>query len=392
MPPRASTFLATCLPLALLCACAGTRAPSAGPADYVYIGTYTHGAADRGIQAWKFDPGAGSAAALGLAAAVVDPSFIEVLPGGRTLLAVNETSTFGGGKDSGSVSAFAIEPATARLTLLNQVASRGAGPAYVGVDRSGTLAMVANYGSGSVALFPIGADGRLGASTGFAQDTGSSVAPNQAGPHAHAIVAAPDNRFALVADLGADALVSYRLDAAAGTLDPGSSPVLRAAAGSGPRHLAFSPDGRFVHVLDEITSTVTTYSYAASTGVLARLQSVSTLPAGTSTPNTGAEIALHPNGRFLYASNRGHDSVAVFAIDAATGLPTLRENVPTQGRTPRSFALDPSGAWLFVANQDSNNVVVFKVDPATGHPAATGTILQVDAPACVKVVPVPGGG
>jgi len=368
---------ALALPAALLCATACGTAPAADGAEIVFVGTYTRGTASRGIQAWTLDPVTGDTTPLGLAGAASDPSFIDVLPDGRTLLAVDESGN--------AVSAFAIAPSTAKLTLRNRVDSRGAGPAWVSHDRTGKLALVANYGSGSVAVFPVGVDGRLGPSTGFAQDGGSAQGAH---PHAHAMVAAPDNRFALVADLGADKLIAYRLDAATGALDAAASPVRETAAGAGPRHLVFGPGGRLVHVVDEITSTVTTYGYAPATGELTRLQSVSTLPAGTATPNTGAETALHPNGRFLYVSNRGHDSIAIFELDAATGLPRLRETVPTRGRTPRSFAFDPAGRWLLVANQASNEVAVFRVDPETGHPAATGRVLKVDAPACVAFMPV----
>ena len=372
-----------CLAAALACAAAGAHASH----DLVYVGTYTSGTASQGIYVFDFDAATGKSAAPTLAAATADPSFLEIHPNGRSLYAVDETDRFDGLKNNGGVSAFAIDASTGALALLDQQPSRGGGPAYVGLDRHGTLAMVANYGGGNVALFPIAADGSLGASTGFAQDSGHGPNPDQDGPHAHTIVASPDDRFALVADLGADKVYSYKLDAAAGTLDPANSPVRRTASGAGPRHLAFGADGKHVYVLNEINSTVTTYAYAAATGELKSKQTVSTLPAGYSGANTGAEIALHPNGRFLYASNRGQDAIAVFAVDAATGKLTLRETVSTQGKTPRSFALDPTGAWLIAANQGSGTLVTFAVDATTGHLAASGKKVSVASPVCVKFLP-----
>ena len=381
MPSTSQLSKKICLAAALAGAALGAHAAAR---DFVYVGTYTSGTASQGIYVFDFNVATGKPASLRLAAATGDPSFLEVRADGKSLYAVDETNSFDGQHGTGGVSAFAIAPASGALTLLDQQPSRGGGPAFVGLDRSGTLAMVANYNSGSVALFPIGADGSLGASTGFAQDSGHGPDPDQDGPHAHMIVASPDDRFALVADLGADKLYSYKLDAAAGTLDGAGAPVRRTAPGAGPRHLAFGASGKFVYVVDELDSTVTTYSYAAATGALKALQTVSTLPAGYTGANTGAEIALHPNGKFLYTSNRGQNAIAVFAIDAASGLLTLRETVPTQGSNPRSFALDPTGAWLVAANQSSDSLVFFKVDGASGHLAATGKTLRVTAPVCVK--------
>ena len=372
---------------ALACAALGAQAASH---DFVYVGTYTSGTSSQGIYVFDFNLANGSAAAPTLAGATADPSFLEVHPNGRSLYAVDETDSFNGMHDTGGVSAFAITASTGHLSLLDSQPTRGGGPAYVGLDHSGTHALVANYDGGNVAVFPIAADGSLGASTGFAQDSGHGPTADQDGPHAHIMVAAPDDRYALVADLGADKVYSYKLDDAAGTLDPANSPVRKTASGAGPRHLTFGASGKFVYVLNEINSTVATYSYAAKKGTLKALQTVSTLPAGFSGSNTGAEIALHPNGKFLYASNRGQNAIAVFAIDAATGLLTLKETVSTQGKTPRGFAIDPTGAWLIAANQNSNNLVTFAVDAGTGHLTATGTPITVAAPVCVKFLPRAG--
>ena len=370
----------------LALACTGAHAAH----DFVYVGTYTGGTASQGIYVFDLDLATGKAGAPVLAGATADPSFLEVHPNGKSLYAVDETDSFQGHDNNGGVSAFAITAATGQLSLLDSQATRGGGPAYVGLDRSGKFALVANYDGGNVAVFPIGADGSLGASTGFAQDSGHGPTPDQDGPHAHTMVASPDNHYALVADLGADKVYSYKFDATAGTLDPANSPVRKTASGAGPRHLAFGASGKFVYVLNEIDSTVVTYSYKAATGALKALQTASTLPAGYTGSNTGAEIALHPNGKFLYASNRGQNAIAVFAVDAKSGQLTLKETVSTQGKTPRGFGIDPTGAWLVAANQNSNTLVTFAVDATTGHLTATGKPVTVASPVCVKFLPRPG--
>ena len=284
------------------------------------------------------------------------------------------------------MSAFAIQPETGKLSLLNQVSSHDEGPAHITLDRTGKYALVSNYTLGSVAVFPVLKDGRLGEATSFVQHKGSSVNPErQKGPHAHAIALSPDNRFAVVADLGLDQLLVYSFDAAKGTL--GAKPqIVKAAPGAGPRHLVFSPDGRFLYVINELQSTVVTYSYNAATGALHELQTISTLPKGFSGNNTAAEIEIHPSGKFLFASNRGEDSVAVFAIDSETGTLTHVANSPTGGKTPRNFAIDPTGSWLLAANQDSNEIVIFRIDRKTGQLNPTRESLQVPSPVCLKFV------
>ena len=255
---------------------------------------------------------------------------------------------------------------------MNQVSSHDEGPAHITLDRTGKYALVSNYTLGSVAVFPVLKDGRLGEATSFVQHKGSSVNPErQKGPHAHAIALSPDNRFAVVADLGLDQLLVYSFDAAKGTL--GAKPqIVKAAPGAGPRHLVFSSDGRFLYVINELQSTVVTYSYNAATGALHELQTISTLPKTFSGNNTAAEIEIHPSGKFLFASNRGEDSIAVFAIDSDTGTLMHVENDPTGGKTPRNFAIDPTGSWLLAANQDSDDIVVFRIDHKTGHLTPTG--------------------
>jgi 6-phosphogluconolactonase len=260
------------------------------------------------------------------------------------------------------------------------VSTRGGGPCHLEVDRSGKWLFVANYGGGSIAAFPVQADGKLGEASAFFQHEGKSVnAARQSGPHAHATVVSPDNKFVLAADLGLDKVFAYRLDATAG-LVAGDPPFSAIKPGSGPRHLAFRPDGKFAYVLNEMLSSVGAYSYDAARGTLAEVQTLSTLPEGFSGDNSGAEIATHPTGKFLYTSNRGHDSIAIFRIDAANGTLTPAGHVSTQGKTPRGFGIDPSGAFLVAGNQNSGTVVIFRIDQQTGGLTPTGTTLQVGSP------------
>ena len=361
-----------------------------GPAaqeHLLYVGTYTdHGS--KGIYAYRFDSSRGKLASLGLAAETPEPSFLTVDSSGRFLYSVNEMVSYNG-QPTGAVSAFAIHPETGKLSLLNQVSSRDQGPAHIALDRTGKNALVANYTLGSVAVLPVMEDGRLGEASSFVQHKGSSINPErQKGPHAHAIALSPDNRFAVVADLGLDQLLVYHFDAAKGTL--GEKPeVVKTKPGAGPRHLVFSSDGRFLYVINELQSTVVIYSYNVETGALHELQTVSTLPQGFKGNSTAAEIAVDPAGKFLFASNRGDDSVAVFAIDSSSGKLTHVETFPSGGKTPRNFAIDPTGSWLLVANQDSDNVVVFSIDRKTGRLTSTGEAVTVPSPACLKFVPRP---
>jgi 6-phosphogluconolactonase len=360
-------------------------AHAAGPGQQkylVYVGTYTdHGS--KGIYAYRFDSSTGKMTSLGLAAETTEPSFLAVDPSGRFLYAVNETETYNG-QPTGAVSAFATQPDAGKLSLLNQVSSQGTDPAHITLDRTGKYALVANYTSGSVAVFALLKDGRLGEVTSFVQHKGSSVNPErQKGPHAHAIALSPDNRFAVVADLGLDQLLVYSFDAAKGTL--GTQPqIVKASPGAGPRHLVFSTDGRFLYMLNEMQSSVISYSYDAASGALHELQTISSLPKGFSGENTAAEIEIDPSGKFVFASNRGDDSIAVFAIESRTGMLTHVETDSTGGKTPRNFAIDPTGSWLLAADQDSDNIVVFRIDQKTGHLSPTGNPLQVTSPVCLK--------
>jgi len=365
-------------------------AATAGSPDewIMYIGTYTR-APSKGIYAYRFQGATGTITPMGsagLAAETENPSFLAVHPNQRFLYAVNEVSNYEGGK-VGSVSAFSIDRATGTLTLLNRVSSRGADPCHLSVDRSGKWLFVANYSGGSVAAFPLQDDGKLGEATAFFQHAGSSVnKARQAGPHAHAVEVSPDNRVLLVADLGLDRVLSYPLVSATGGLRPAESQFAEMAPGSGPRHLAFRPDGQFVYVLNEMQSSVAAFRYDARPGALVKVQTASTLPPGFTAENSGAEIAVHPGGRFLYASNRGQDSIVVFRIDSAKGTLTPVDGVSTQGKTPRGFAIHPSGRFLVAANQNSSTLVLFRIDQATGALTPAGTTVQVPTPVSVVFV------
>jgi len=348
----------------------------------VYVGTYT-GPTSKGIYAYRFNAATGQSNSLGLVAETTNPSFLVVDRTRRFLYAVNEVSDYQGQK-SGGVSAFAIDRKTGRLTLLNEVASRGADPCYVTLDKTGKYVLVANYGGGSVAAFPVRKDGRLGEPSAFVQHTGRGHDPErQEAPHAHEIEVSKDNRFALAADLGLDELLVYHFDAAHGTLSSNTPPFAQVKPGSGPRHFAFHPSGKFVYVINEMGSTVTALSYDSANGVLQEKQTISTLPQDFKGKNDTAEIEVHPNGKFLYGSNRGHDSIAVFAIDAQ-GMLKAVEYVSTEGKTPRSFAIDPTGSFLFVADQGSNKIAVFRIDSSTGRLTSTGHVLDAPSPVCIK--------
>jgi 6-phosphogluconolactonase len=376
------------LPL-LFAAAAQAAGPDADPAGAgaakswaVYFGTYT-GPKSKGIYRSTFDPADGKLGAPELASTLANPSFLAVHPSRALLYAACEVSDFGG-KNAGAVSALAIQPGSGKLTLLNRQSSQGPGPCHVSVDRGGRFVLVANYGGGSIACLPIQSYGRLGAATSVVQHQGSG--PNrrrQEGPHAHQILADPEGNFIFVPDLGLDKILVYRLDRSAGTLLINDPPSGATAPGAGPRHLAFLPDSRFAYAIDELDSTVTVFRYVAARGSLQALQSVSTLPPGFHGQNHPAEVAVHPSGKFLYASNRGHDSIAIFSIDAASGKLRPIGHQPTLGKEPRHFGIDPSGKYLLAANQNSDNVVVFRIDAATGLLHPTGQSLAVPSPVCI---------
>ncbi len=348
----------------------------------VYVGTYT-GPESKGIYAYRFDPKTGDVTSLGLVGEAKNPSFLAIHPNRKFLYSVGEAAD--GGAWGGSVSAFALDRPTGKLTFLNSASSGGKGPCHLVVDKAGKNLVVANYGSGATAVVPIKADGRLGEPSSTIQHSGSSVdRARQQGPHAHSANLAPDNRFAFVADLGLDKVLVYKFDAVKGTIAPNAPPFAKVAPGSGPRHFAFHPSGKFAYVINEMGNTVTAFSYDAAGGVLTSLQTISTLPAGFTGTSYCAEVVVHPSGKFLYGSNRGHDSIAVFAIDPAKGTLTAVEQTPTGGKWPRNFNIDPTGAYLFAANEHSNDIFIFHIDPASGKLKPTGKKLEISKPVCVK--------
>ena len=353
----------------------------------VYIGTYTQGAS-KGIYIYDMDANTGMLTPAGNSPLVSNPSFLTIAPDHKHLYACNEVDDFDAAHD-GAVSAFAIDAKTGGLSLLNQQPSAGSGPCFVSMDAKGKNVLVANYGSGSVGVLPVGADGKLMPPSAKIQHEGKGPDPaRQEGPHAHSINLDPASHFAFAADLGLDKVFVYRFDASKGTLTPNTPPFASVAPGSGPRHFAFHPNGHYAYVINEMASTVTAFHYDAAKGELTQLQTISTLPEGYTGATTCAEIRVHPSGKFLYGSNRGHDSIAIFAIDPATGKLTAKGHQSTQGKTPRNFNLDPSGHFLIAANQDTDNVVVFRIDAQTGQLTPTGQTLDVPRPVCIKFLPL----
>jgi 6-phosphogluconolactonase len=366
----------------------GAEKPSTKGDYLVYIGTFTTGPKSQGIYVYKFSTATGNLTPLGLAAKSASPAFLAIHPNHRYLYAVNEIYDYEG-KKSGSVSAFSIDRKTGKLAFRNSVASGDPGPCHLSVDKTGKYVLVANYAIGSVAAFPILSDGSLGKATAFLPHSGHSVDPKrQEAPHAHSIYVSPDIRFAVSADLGTDQVYVYRFDSTKGTLTPNQPPSTAVPPGTGPRHFAFHPNGKFAYVIEEMGSSLTAFSYDAARGVLTPLETISTLPKDFKGTNGDAELYIHPSGKFLYGSNRGHDSITVFSIDAIKGTPTPIEYVPTGGKTPRSFGIDPTGSYLLAANQDSDTLVVFRIDAKTGRLTPTGQKEDVPAPVCVVFEPV----
>jgi 6-phosphogluconolactonase len=367
---------------------------------FLFVGTYTEDdgkdTGSQGVYSYRFNESSGKLKPLGLAARTANPSFLAAAPDDQFLYAVNETPDVPGAASSGSVTAFALDRKTGRLKQLDEVASRGAGPCFISLDKTGRYALVANYTAGNVAVFPLANDGRIEPASSVAQDQGA-VGPNherQEHSHAHWIGVSPHNRFAYVSDLGLDRVLIYKFDASNGTLsrDRASPSTNRQdlsvslAPATGPRHIAFSSDGRFMYVVGELDSTVTVFANDGREGFRS-VQKISTLPAGFSGNNTAAEIELHPNGGFLYASNRGDDSLAGFAIDRATGTLTFLQRVASGGKTPRHFAIDPDGRRLLVANQQTGNIVEFRIDTRRGELKKAREVAKVPAPVCLLFVP-----
>ncbi len=354
----------------------------------VYVGTYTTGTASQGIYSYKFKKATGELASNNIKNSVVDPSYLVVDKKGRYLYAVNETVEYEG-KKSGSISSFSIDRKTGELKFLNKQASLGGAPCYMTLSANGRFLLVANYVGGNVAVFPVKADGTLGETVDLQQHTGTGpVTDRQESAHAHSIDLDRKNRFAVSCDLGADKLFIYTFDKNSGKLTANpAQPFLSVKPGTGPRHFAFHPNGKAAFVINELASTVTSLTYNEKLGTLAEVQTISTLPVDWSGANTCAEIQVSSNGRFVYGSNRGHDSVVCYSFDAATGKLELVGHWSTSGKTPRNFAIDPSGRYLLAANQNSSSITTFRINDRSGKLQQLGEPLSVPAPVCLKFFP-----
>ena len=356
-------------------------APAMAEDMFVYFGS--HGAGPHiGFSVARFDTDTGKLTKPVFLEEAVAPAYFIIRPDGRRLYTCN---SFPGS----SVSAYAIDPTSAKLTFLNQQPSGGGDPSYVSLGPSGRYLMVANFLGGSVAVFALRPDGSIGRRTALVQNIGTSLDPNDPKhAHAHSIRFDPSHRFVLVADLGLDKVLVYRLNPKTGALTPNDPPFVSVAPGSGPRHTAFDPRDRYVYAINETASSIVRFGWDSNRGVLTQFETVSTLPEGFTGVNTGAEILMHPSGKFLYATNRGNDSVAVFSVQADTGRLTPLQFISTEGKTPRNAEFDPTGKWLLVTNQDSNNAVVYRIDQSTGRLTENGDPVSVPGPFCERFVPV----
>ncbi|MEP6902673.1 MAG: beta-propeller fold lactonase family protein [Actinomycetota bacterium] len=355
----------------------------------LYIGTYTSTGKSEGIYVHKFDLETGKLTPLHTVKDVADPSFLTIDKDRKYLYAVNELLEYEG-KKSGTVSAFAIDQKTGNLQFLNKQASLGGAPCFITTSENSKFALVANYLGGNVSSFPIEKDGRLGASVDLVQHTG--FGPNkdrQESAHAHSITLDRNNRFAFAADLGIDKLMIYDFDAQKGKLKPNEAQAFyQTKPGAGPRHFSFHQNGKFAFLINELDTTITSLAYDEKSGTLKEIQTVPTLPVGVSgASNTCADIHVSPNGKFLYGSNRGHNSIVSYKIDEKTGKLEYIEHVSTGGKKPRNFAIDPAGKFLLAANQDSDNIVIFRIDEKTGKLQATGNSAEVPTPVCLKFIP-----
>jgi 6-phosphogluconolactonase len=396
-----SQFALAMLVLAILGTVSASGAQTAGSssgnneisnATLAYVGTYT-GGKSQGIYLFRLekqnpdDSQNVLLVPLGLAAEIASPAFLEIDAKRRLVFAVNETNEMNG-RPTGGVSSFSVDPATGKLNLLNQRSSMGTGPCHLVLDRTGRHVFVANYGSGSVAVLPVASDGRLGEASDVVQHEGKSVNPQrQEGPHAHCVTLDPANRFLFVCDLGLDKVMIYKFDAENGKLTQNEPAFAAVAPGAGPRHMVFRPDGRFAYVVNELNSTITAFSYNADAGALKELQTVSTLPEDYDRPNTCAEIGIHPSGKYVYASNRGHDSVVLLAVDREKGTLSYIAEQSSGGKTPRHFGIHPAGTHLAIANQNSDTLLLCRIDEANGRLKPSGVLAEAPTPSCIQFLP-----
>jgi 6-phosphogluconolactonase len=376
------SFLARLSALALA---ARTRSWAAEPRALIFAGTYTKdkGSTSQGIYAFRWDADSGTLVPLGLAGATVNPSFLTLSPDRRHLYAVNEVDEYLGEK-SGSVTSFAVAGDSGKLSTINTVSSAGGGPCKITVDFTGKAVFVANYDGGSAASFRVLSSGALSKAVSKFQYSGHSADPaRQAAPHTHCTTVSPDNRYVLINDLGLDRISVYHLDASRARLTTNDPPFYEALPGSGPRSFAFHPSGKWAYSLNEIANTIDALAWDGERGTLTRLQNISTLPEGFTGSNTAAQVAVDSSGRFLYASNRGDDSIAVFSINDSDGTLKAVQRVDCGGKSPRHFTLDPGNQWLLVANQDSSNIVVFARNPRSGFLTASGNEYSLSFPVCL---------
>ena len=371
--------------------CAATGPGTAAKADrgyLVYVGTNVSGDQANTIYLYRLSPATGALTPLSQQRGGSQPSYLTMAADHRHLYAVSETGTFQGRANSGGVSAFAVDATTGALTLLDQQPSLGASPCYISLDHTDKNVLVANYTGGSVALLPLRPDGALApAAATDEHQPPLGPHPNQDHAHAHCIIPDPANHYAFSVDLGTDKVYGYQLDAAGGQLRLLPTPAYVAKPGTGPRHLTFHPNGRWAYLENELNSTVTALTYDAAHGTFSEIQNLSTVPVDFTGNNSGADVHVSPDGRFLYTSNRGDNSLAVFSIAPADGRLTLVQHVSTQGKTPRNFALDPSGRLLLVANQNSDNVFTYRIDKQSGKLTATGQSVSLPTPMFVEILP-----
>lgn len=352
----------------------------------LYIGTYTSTGKSEGIYVHEFDAETGKLTPLHIVKNVLEPSFLTISNDRKHLYTVNELLEYEG-KKSGAVSAFLIDQKTGNLQFLNKQPSFGDAPCHIAVSANQKFVLVANYLGGNVSVYPIENDGKLGEKVDLVQHSGSSLnLSRQESAHAHSITLSPDNRFAYACDLGTDKIYIYEFNSANGKLTPNPKQAnYEPKLGAGPRHFAFHPNGKFAFVINELDLTITSLAFDKNPGTLKEIQTVPTLPAGASREGaTCADIHISPNGKFLYGSNRGHNSLVCYQIDEKTGQLKYIQHTSTQGKKPRNFAIDPSGKFLLVANQDSDNIVVFQIDEKTGKLQSTGNVAQVPVPVCLK--------
>ena len=368
--------------LGVLGACAVRTSAWTSPVRALFVGTYTSTGKSEGIYVCVMNSETGELVRL-RSFKSTNPSFLAIDRSKRFLYAVNEVGEYAG-KPGGGVSAFAIEPGTTNLRLLNEQASEGADPCHLFIDRKGKTLLVANYTGGSISALPIRSDGTLGRAVDVKQHAGSSIKEQQKSAHAHCIILDQSERYALAADLGIDKVMIYRFDPVTGKLTQGKQPWAELQAGAGPRHLTFHPSGKYVYAINELDSTMTTLKYNPVNGTLDVIETVSTLPGDFSGTSYCADVHVSPSGKFLYGSNRGHNSIVVFEIDPRTGKLKQLEHVSTEGKWPRNFTIDPSGRFLLVANQHTDNVVVFNIDPKTGRLKNSGHSAEIPVPVCLK--------